>query len=194
VVDARGCPKDSDGDGVFDGIDRCPDTPKGCQVDAAGCPKDSDGDGVCDGIDRCPDTPRGTKVDVTGCPIAAPKAPPVFEPGKKVLVLEGVNFEYDKAVLTADSTATLDKVLAGLRDWPEVRVEIGGHTDSRGTDAYNQKLSERRSEAVKAYFAERGIDPSRLTTRGFGESQPLADNKTDEGRARNRRVELTKLD
>lgn len=195
IVDARGCPKDSDGDGVWDGIDKCPDTQRGCTVDATGCPKDSDGDGVCDGLDRCPDTPRGTKVDASGCPIPeAPKAAPLFQPGKKNLVLEGVNFEYDKAILTADSTEVLDRVVASLKEWSDVRVEIAGFTDSRGPDAYNQKLSERRAEAVRTFFVERGIDPSRLTAKGYGEARPIADNKTDEGRAQNRRVELEKQD
>ena len=87
-VDGRGCPTDGDGDGVFDGIDRCPDTPRGARVDGQGCPLDSDEDGVFDGIDRCPDTPRGARVDATGCPIQ-PKAPPIFEPGKRSLIQIG---------------------------------------------------------------------------------------------------------
>jgi hypothetical protein len=104
TVDADGCPKDTDGDGVFDGIDRCPDTPKGAKVGPDGCPVDSDGDGVFDGIDRCPDTPKGAKVDATGCPLPE-KAPPLFTPEKKSLVLEGVNFEFDSAALRPDSLA-----------------------------------------------------------------------------------------
>ncbi len=192
-VDAKGCPTDSDGDGVYDGLDKCPDTPRGARVDGNGCPLDSDGDGVYDGLDKCPDTPRGTKVDANGCPVEV-KAPPVFEPGKKSLVLEGVNFEYDAAVLTPESLAVLDRVAASLRDWPEVGVEIGGHTDARGSDVYNQKLSERRAQAVKEYLESKGIGASRVTVQGYGEKRPVADNTTDEGRARNRRVELTKLD
>jgi len=191
-VDSRGCPTDSDGDGVFDGIDRCPDTPRGAKVDAKGCPLDSDGDGVFDGIDRCPDTPRGTKVDAAGCPIAA-KAAPIFEPGKKSLVLEGVNFEVDSDRLTPESTAILDKVAASLRDWPDVKVEVGGHTDSSGSDAYNLRLSDRRASAVASYLESQGVPAFQLSSRGYGETKPIADNKTREGKAKNRRVELTKL-
>ncbi|HMC83069.1 MAG TPA: OmpA family protein [Candidatus Polarisedimenticolia bacterium] len=192
-VDQRGCPHDSDGDGVPDGIDRCPDTPAGVKVDERGCPTDSDGDGVPDGSDRCPDTPRGVEVDASGCPIQR-KAAPLFEANRKSLVLEGVNFETDRAVLTSDSMGVLEKVAASLRDWPEVRVEIGGHTDSTGSDAHNLNLSQRRAEAVRSYLVDQGIDASRLTAKGYGEKKPIADNKTREGRAKNRRVELTRLD
>ncbi len=192
TVDAKGCPSDSDGDGVCDGLDRCPNTPKGCKVDANGCPIDSDGDGVCDGLDQCPGTPAGKKVDANGCPLPEPKAP-LFEPGKTVLVLKGVHFESDKAILTPDSLAVLDGVAAGLKDWSEVRVEIDGHCDSTNTDAHNQKLSERRADAVFQYLVARGVAADRMTTKGYGESRPIADNKTKEGRALNRRVELIKL-
>jgi outer membrane protein OmpA-like peptidoglycan-associated protein len=187
-VDAKGCPIDSDGDGVCDGIDRCPNTPKGCVVDAYGCPIDSDGDGVCDGLDKCPGTPAGIKVDATGCP----PPPPPFMP-TKTLVLKGVNFDSDKATLTPASLAVLDGVVAGLKDWPDIRVEIGGHCDATNTHAHNQKLSERRAEAVYQYLLAKGIAANRMTTKGYGETVPIADNKTKEGRAINRRVELTKL-
>ena len=192
-VDAKGCPKDSDGDGVPDGKDKCPDTPKGATVDPDGCPKDTDGDGVFDGIDRCPDTPKGAKVDATGCPLPE-KAPPLFTPEKKSLVLEGVNFEFDSAALRPDSLAVLDKVAVSMRDWPEVRIEVGGHTDAQGSTSHNQKLSEQRAESVRDYLAGKGIEASRMTTKGYGESNPIADNATEEGRAKNRRVELTRLD
>jgi OOP family OmpA-OmpF porin len=189
-VDAHGCPIDSDGDGVYDGLDQCPDTPRGAVVDKNGCPLDSDGDGVYDGLDKCPGTPPNTKVDEYGCP----ERKAIFEPGKKKLVLEGVNFAIDSAILTVDSYKILDRVVEGLNDWPDVRVEIGGHTDSTGTDAYNLDLSQRRAESVRNYLVKKGIDPSRLQARGYGETQPVADNGTSAGRAKNRRVELTKLD
>jgi OmpA-OmpF porin, OOP family len=192
-VDDKGCPTDADGDGVFDGLDRCPDTPAGVKVDASGCPRDSDGDGVDDGRDKCPDTPAGTPVDADGCP-QAPKAAPLFEEGRKELVLQGVNFETNKAVLTPDSLTVLDRVAASLRDWPEIRVEIGGHTDSQASNAYNLKLSDSRAKAVRDYLMSKGIDGSRMTAKGYGESKPIADNNTKEGRAQNRRVELTRLD
>ncbi|HET6371846.1 MAG TPA: OmpA family protein [Candidatus Polarisedimenticolia bacterium] len=222
-VDERGCPKDSDGDGVFDKEDACPNTPKGAKVDATGCPMDSDDDGVVDGLDRCPNTPKGAKVDAYGCPLdgdhdgvfdgldkcpdskprvkvdadgceIVEKAPQLFAPEKKSLVLEGVNFETNKADILPESAAILDKVAASLKDWPDVKVEIGGHTDSSGSDAHNLDLSQRRADSVKAYFMARGIDASRLTAKGYGEKKPIADNKTAEGKAKNRRVELTKVD
>jgi len=190
TVDANGCPVDSDGDGVHDGIDRCPGTPKGALVDAKGCPMDSDGDGVYDGLDKCPGTPAGTKVDASGCP----ERKSMFEPGKKTLVLEGVKFALNSAELTAESDAILNRVVAELNEWPEVRVEIAGHTDSTGEDDYNMDLSRRRAESVRAYLVSKGIANSRLEAKGYGETQPIADNGTTGGRAKNRRVEVTKLD
>jgi OOP family OmpA-OmpF porin len=196
-VDARGCPKDSDGDGVYDGIDQCPDTPRGAQVDARGCPKDSDGDGVYDGIDQCPDTPRGTQVDSLGCPLPQPKSPPpmirqLLE--KKAVVLEGLEFDIDRDTLRPASYATLDEVAASLKEWPDVRVEIQGHTDSSASAAHNQELSNRRAGSVRAYLVTKGISPSRLATKGYGEDHPIADNTTKEGKQRNRRVELHRID
>ena len=185
-------PRDSDGDGVPDKRDKCPNTPKGAIVDADGCPKDSDGDGVPDGIDRCPDTPRGAKVDAHGCP-EAPKAAPLFEPGQKALVLEGVSFDSDKATLLPASQVVLDRVAASLAAWPDVRVEVAGFTDSTNTVKHNAKLSQRRAEAVRDYLTSKGVAPGRLVAKGYGESNPIADNKTKEGRAKNRRVELRRL-
>lgn len=179
---------DSDGDGVADSKDACRNTPHGALVDSRGCPMDSDGDGVYDGIDRCPNTPRGTEVDAKGCPKKK-----IFEEGKKSLVLEGVNFEFDSAKLTSDSYETLDRVAASLKEWSEIEVEVGGHTDSEGDDEYNRKLSQERAQAVRDYLVSKGVSSSRLTAKGYGESHPVADNGTAEGRAKNRRVELTKL-
>ena len=191
TVDAKGCPKDSDGDGVLDGIDKCPDTPKGVKVDAKGCrvDVDSDGDGVVDRLDKCPNTPKGVKVDATGCPLAKK----LFQEEKASLVLEGVNFETNSAVLTAGSTAVLNKVVASLKAWPNVRVEVAGHTDSVGRAAYNKTLSEKRAESVRAFLAAAGIGGSRLEANGYGEEMPIADNSTKAGKAANRRVELKKL-
>ncbi len=190
-VDANGCPlpKDSDGDGVLDPQDKCPDTPKGTKVDASGCPlpKDSDGDGVMDPQDKCPNTPQGTKVDANGCPR-------VFEEGKKELILEGVNFETAKATLLPESKAILDKVAASLVNYPELKVEVAGHTDSRGAGDMNLKLSQARAEAVRDYLISQGVASSQLTAKGYGEDKPVADNATDDGRAKNRRVELVRMD
>jgi OmpA-OmpF porin, OOP family len=172
AVDATGCPKDADGDGVCDGIDKCDGTAKGCTVDATGCPKDTDGDKVCDGLDKCPGTPAGQAVDSVGCQL-------LFAPEKPSLILEGVTFENDSAQLKPESAATLDSVATSLVASPDVRVEVQGHTDSTGSDAY--------------YLVSKGVPAARLEAKGYGESQPIAKNDTGEGRARNRRVELKKL-
>ncbi len=158
-------------------------------MDKNGCPKDSDGDGVLDGLDKCPDTPGGVKVDEHGCPVAAQ----LFEEEKATLVLEGVNFETNSAVLTAGSTSVLDRVVDSLKAWPDVRIEVAGHTDAVGRADYNKTLSAKRAEAVRAYLTAAGIDGSRMAANGYGEETPIADNNTDPGRAANRRVELKKL-
>ena len=141
---------------------------------------------MCDGVDKCAGTPAGAKVDETGCETVVEKETP--------LVLEGVTFEVNSDKLTAASSATLDRVAESLKRSPNVRVEVGGHTDSSGSDALNQKLSQKRAEAVRAYLVSKGVDGSRVTAKGYGESQPAGDNKTAEGKARNRRVELRRLD
>lgn len=180
-VDARGCEMDSDKDGVVDGLDQCPDTPAGNKVDARGCEMDSDKDGIVDGLDKCPDTPAGDKVDNQGCTLLS------------TIALEGVNFDTDSAVLHGDASAILDDAVAILKRYPALKVEVAGHTDNSGPAAYNQQLSERRAKAVMAYFVGNGVAAEQLTAKGYGESQPVADNGTAEGRAQNRRVELRVL-
>ncbi|PPE73292.1 hypothetical protein C3942_13540 [Solimonas fluminis] len=176
---------DSDGDGVLDNIDRCPGTPRGIAVDAYGCglppppPPDADGDGVLNANDLCPDTPRGMRVDERGCAVKAQR-----------LVLRNINFEFNKATLTADGRAILDGIAAGLRGQPTMEVEIEGHTDSIGSDAYNLKLSKARANSVRDYLVSQGVQAGRLSAKGMGESVPVSSNKTDEGRAQNRRVEF----
>ncbi len=171
AVDARGCPVDSDGDGVPDGIDRCANTPKGARVDERGCGIDSDGDGVYDGIDQCPDTPRGVKVDARGCPTQE-TAVSFFPAGETTLVLHGVFFASDRADLTEASRSVLDGVAVQLQAYPDVRVEVAGHTDSTNTEQHNQALSERRAESVRAYLESRGVAADRMTAHGYGESSP----------------------
>ena len=177
-VDAQGCELDSDGDGVVDRLDRCPNTPDGARVDAQGCELDSNGDGVVDRLDQCPNTPRGDKVDARGCTLAS------------TIQLKGVNFDNDTAAIRADARAILDEAVATLKRYPHIHVEVAGHTDSQADDAYNQALSQRRAQAVVDYFMQQGIEAGRLTAKGYGEAQPIADNATAEGRASNRRVEL----
>jgi len=177
-VDANGCELDSDGDGVVDRLDKCPDTPAGAKVDANGCELDSDGDGVVDRLDKCPGTPAGTKVDTNGCPVIT------------VINLKGVNFDNDQASLRPDAIAILDQAVSTLKENDKVKVEVAGHTDNRSTAAHNLDLSQRRARAVMDYFVARGVDAGRLSAKGYGQAQPIADNETDAGRAQNRRVEL----
>jgi len=112
---------------------------------------------------------------------------------EKPVILRGVNFEFDKSILLADSKLILDRVAASLLAHPEVKVEVAGHTDSDGSDAYNLKLSDRRAKAVRDYLITKGVPATQLTANGYGESKPIADNKTVEGRAENRRVELRRM-
>lgn len=139
-------------------------------------PVDSDQDGVFDDRDKCPGTPRGTAVDADGCPL------------KGSITLEGVNFEFNSALLTAESRTILGTMASDLKKYPRLRIELQGHTDNVGSDAYNQALSQRRAESVRAYLVEHGVPAGQFTARGYGESQPIDDNRTDAGRARNRRV------
>jgi len=153
---------------------------------------DSDGDGVSDDLDRCPGTRSGLWVDERGCPEATERAS-IFE-GRKRVVLEGVRFDTDTARLKLSSRVTLDRVAKSLNAWPDVRIEIDGHTDSTNTDAHNLALSKARSAAVCEYLVTRGVASSRLKEKGYGESRPIADNTTAAGRATNRRVEITRID
>ncbi len=142
-------------------------------------PLDSDGDGVIDPNDLCPDTPRGTRVGPQGCPCD--------------LTLK-LNFAFDSSALTDSDKAQLDAAVAELKRLNWTSGVIEGHTDSIGSDAYNQKLSERGAATVREYLIAQGIAESRMAPTGFGESQPVADNKTAEGRAENRRVVLRRTD
>lgn len=210
-VNADGCELDSDGDGVVDGQDRCPNTPAGRTVDSLGCETDGDKDGVPDALDKCPNTPAGQKVGPNGCEIdtdgdgvvdSQDKCPTVFAQtadgcpapvaaAPMKLVLEGVNFDNDQSTLNADATAILDQAAGNLKQWGDIKVEVAGHTDNRGSDDYNMALSQRRADAVRAYLIGKGIAAERLMAKGYGESTPVADNETDAGRHKNRRVELS---
>lgn len=188
TVALKGCP-DADGDGVADKNDACPDTPAGTQVDARGCPLDADADGVPDALDKCPNTPAGTQVDSTGCPVR--KAIPRGINRGDLQDTTYIQFEFDKAVLRKISFKKLDQIARFLKQNPEFDVNISGHADHTGTDEYNQGLSERRAAAVARYLTSRGkISKNRITTVGYGESRPRADNETREGRALNRRAQV----
>jgi outer membrane protein OmpA-like peptidoglycan-associated protein len=190
-VDDSGCPLDADGDGVPDGIDQCPGTPTGARVDAEGCPSDADGDGIPDGIDQCPNTPAGLKVDALGCPIeVTEKETEMLDTG--MIRLQNVNFETGKSTLLPDSYAALDEVGGILLKWPQLSIEIGGHTDSRGRAEKNQILSEQRAKAVRDYLVEKfpGLATAQLTTKGYGSNRPLVPNTSALNMSKNRRVEF----
>ncbi len=176
IVDDNGCPvtTDSDGDGVIDPLDNCPNS-KTNQVDENGCPLDTDKDGVPDYLDQCPNTPPKFKVDAQGCTIG---------------VTLYFHFPFDSAEIPSNEFMDVDRVAEFMKKHPEVTAILEGHTDSTGPAAYNMKLSERRADSVRKALIERGIDASRLKVEAFGETKPIAPNDTEEGRAKNRRVEV----
>lgn len=201
---------DLDGDAIPDSEDWCALTPPDTRVGPSGCadweipvscerempvpasapvavvpaqpapaaepPKDSDGDGVNDAADRCAGTPAGLAVDAKGC----------VEIEK--VVLAGVNFEMGSVKLRPEAAAPLRTVAQAMKASPAVEVEIGGHTDSIGPAGKNRRLSERRANSVKAFLVGEGVAAARLTTKGYGEAEPVGPNDTDAGRANNRRV------
>jgi len=172
-----GKPTDSDGDGVADAKDHCPNTAAGVKVDANGCPLDSDGDGVPDSADSCPNTPAGATVNAKGC--------------IDHIVMHDLNFGVNKAALSPASRHALDAVadkVVGNRNITAIIVT--GYTDNTGAAAYNRKLSAERARAVADYFVKKGVPADLIHARGMGETNPLADNTTAAGRLRNRRVEI----
>ncbi len=180
TVGPDGCEVDSDGDGVVDSADACPGTPAGVAVDARGCPPDSDGDGVPDYMDACPGTPAGVKVDEKGCPETLQET---------VTIDLNLEFDFDSAQLRPSHHGEIDEVTAFMKQFPGSVAVLEGHTDSRGSDEYNQALSERRSSSVLEYMVNQGgVARDRLTSKGLGESTPIDTNDTDEGRQHNRRV------
>lgn len=213
---------DYDGDGVFDRVDRCPNTPKGCIVDVYGCEMDSDHDGVCDGRDKCPNTPPGLKVDAEGCAdiqrtqmptraapeppkVVPPPAPapapskPVSELERKLIEtgsirLENVYFETNSAKLLPESEATLNEAGAVLEKFGDLKIEVEGHTDTRGSGPYNMKLSQARAEAVRQYLLDHyHLSPDNYTAKGYGKTRPETRERNQEELLRNRRVVLRVL-
>jgi outer membrane protein OmpA-like peptidoglycan-associated protein len=179
----QGCPiPDTDKDGINDEEDKCPTVPGLARYQ--GCPLvDTDNDGVPDEEDKCPTQP-GPKEN-NGCPVIKE------EVKKKVdYAANNILFATGKYVLLSKSFKGLDEVSKILKDNPDLKLSIDGHTDNVGADGFNQKLSENRANAVKNYFMKKGIDAGRLTASGHGKTQPIEDNKTAAGRAKNRRVEM----
>lgn len=175
----QGCP-DTDGDGIQDSEDRCPKVAG--TVALKGCP-DKDGDGIADIDDKCPNVP-GVKEN-KGCPAVKQETIEIFKQA-----LQGIKFETGKDIIKPVSYPILDKVVKVMQDNPEYELDINGHTDNVGDDARNLTLSQARANAVKKYLSDKGIQASRMTATGFGETQPVGDNNTPAGRAENRRVEF----
>jgi OmpA-OmpF porin, OOP family len=188
-----GCPgnADRDKDGIPDNVDQCPDKPEdkdGIQ-DEDGCPEtDADGDGIADAQDKCP-TQAGRRFpnnpEKNGCPGLTQLA----EDGT-IQLLKPIEFEFGKAVIKPVSYPILDEVVELMKSRPSVRIGVYGHTDNQGSDAINTRLSRERAVACKNYIGSKGVAPGRLDAKGFGPTQPVADNNSDDGRARNRRVDF----
>jgi OOP family OmpA-OmpF porin len=189
--DQEGCPDpDNDGDGRLDTVDQCPNKAEDMDgwEDEDGCPDlDNDSDGLPDTIDKCPNhaETKNKYMDEDGCPDEIPA-----EVRKFTGVIEGINFKTGSSVILTGSYAILDRAVKVLKDYPEVRLEISGHTDSRGRPEMNRDLSQRRADTVRFYFMGHGIDPTRLISVGHGHTRPIADNQTASGRASNRRTEF----
>ena len=214
LVSLKGCP-DADGDGVADKNDKCPDTPKGWKVDVNGCPLDKDNDGVADAIDKCPDTPADLDVDKNGCPVdtdgdgvadyldqcptvAGPKENkgcPVIEAAAEEtmtapdMLVEPVYFGYDKANYLSGEKKKIDKLVKILKADNNLKVNLTGNADSKGTAEYNMALTEKRIDSVVKTIQSGGIPENRISKeKALGETKPAATNDTPEGRALNRRV------
>jgi outer membrane protein OmpA-like peptidoglycan-associated protein len=213
AVDANGCPFDADGDGVADNLDKCPNTVKGTKVDKAGCPIDSDKDGVPDGIDQCADTPAGMAVDKRGCPydadadnvpdsvdkcLGTPRGVKVGADGcplvKKITEKITLNIKFASGSFDPDQASKhqLDSIAERIMSYGDTKVEIRGYTDDRNTEESNLTLSQNRAKGVFDYLKSKGVSEDRMTAKGYGEDPNyfVADNKTAEGRAKNRRVEI----
>ena len=172
---AAAVPSDRDGDGVSDALDNCPGTPAGVSVDRNGCPPDSDRDGVADYLDKCPRTPAGVAVDKNGCP-PSKQAAFVAEQEVVVLAFEDIHFDFDQSTLKPEAKTILKRNIELLKENPRAQIRIAGYTSAAGTEEYNQKLSERRADSVRAYLVEEGvIGPDRLTMVGYGETRPAVD-------------------
>lgn len=180
-----GCP-DRDSDGLTDADDECPD--QGGPVETFGCP-DADNDRVPDIRDACPSEPADSRIDPrrsNGCPSR------VVVTKQSIEILEMVYFETNKAIIKPVSYGLLDDVARTLNQYPDLKlVEVSGHTDDVGKDDLNLKLSQARAEAVMKYLVQKGVEPTRLVARGYGETKPIDTNATPEGRAKNRRVAFT---
>jgi outer membrane protein OmpA-like peptidoglycan-associated protein len=188
--DADGCPDaDNDRDGVADIEDKCPNE-AGAAMDG-GCPsRDRDHDGIGDEIDQCLTEPEVVNgyLDMDGCPDQKPSRVEITS--EQIVIKQRINFATGKDVILPDSFPVLDDVAQAMKDYPKIKVEIGGHTDNVGDDNQNQKLSKNRADSVFEYLLSKGVAANRMVTIGYGETRPIDTNRTDEGRLNNRRVEF----
>jgi OOP family OmpA-OmpF porin len=198
--DQDGCPDpDNDKDGLIDHpekVDQCPNDPEDFDQfeDTDGCPEpDNDKDTIPDATDQCPNPPDmedfDGDADTDGCPDLAVKLDPCA-----IKLDDKVYFEFNKHNVDPKSFKLLDDVVTVMNQNPDITIEVGGHTDSKGGDSYNKKLSQRRVDSVRTYIIGKGIKDSRITAVGYGEERPIDTNRTNEGRANNRRVEFNRTD
>ena len=170
-------PMDSDGDGISDAMDNCPNTMVNTPVNAQGCMLDRDRDGVANNRDQCPGTPGGATVDSRGC--------------AQKIVVQNLNFPSNSSVLNAESKQELDKVASSIIANPSVKqITVTGYSDDRGAADYNKSLSERRAKSVADYLVSKGLAADKVSSSGMGEANPIASNATAAGRRDNRRVEI----
>ncbi len=189
-----GCPApaDRDGDGIPDSLDKCPDQPEDFDKidDADGCPEDDfDKDDIADAVDACPKEPGepSAEKDKNGCPVFIRR----LEGSTEIEILKQVQFATGSAKILSNSFKILDEVVKLMTINKDIQlVAIEGHTDNKGKDKDNEKLSDDRANSVRQYIIDKGIHPDRLTAKGFGPYKPIADNKTADGRQKNRRVEF----
>lgn len=194
-LDEDGCPEvDNDMDGVLDADDKCvndPEDPDGYE-DTDGCPDpDNDKDGVPDLKDMCPNTIGSTTKEPLGCPS---KPALVVVTDCEVKITQQIHFEYNKAKIRSESHKVLDAVVEVLEKNPDIKLEVQGHTDNRGSKSYNKNLSKRRAAAVMKYLTGKGIDKGRLTSNGYGFERPLVPNTSARNRALNRRVQFVRTE
>jgi len=225
-VNSKGCPLDSDEDGIPDYTDICPGTPKGIEVDDLGCPYDLDADGVPDYIDKCPGTPFNVEIDISGCPIDSdldgipdyldqcPGTLPGIivdehgcgvtsnqleegliepKPNDEILLSSYNYFDPEKTVLKTDKFSKLEEILSVMKKYPTSRWKIECYTDNSFIEAVSLKMSKSRAESIANFFITKGIPAVRLTSEGMGSKNPTGDNRTDEGRAMNNRIVITRL-
>jgi len=190
----NGCPPpgDTDGDGITDDVDACPNKAGVASTDPKknGCPGDSDGDGINDDTDACPQEAGKPNADPkkNGCPV-------VQVTKGEIKINEKIQFDTGKATIKDASNPLLDEIAKVMKDHPEIKkIEVQGHTDDKGKKFFNKQLSQARAAAVMKALTERGVEAPRMTSKGFGQEQPIADNATEEGRAKNRRVQFKILE